>query len=152
MILMANPNPSHSFTKEDSKKGGKTTTPRKIIANSLRARVYCNSGCRIYPCPYQTLSHAKDARYKGKCALKHAPIKMQERITNLFLGGREGALKELTHVICDLAIKADNAKTLQAKSIYFDKLNKYLETAYGRIIKSETTGEVDHNITVRWKD
>jgi hypothetical protein len=140
------------ITKENAKelgrRGGKNTTAKKRMANALRARKWCNQTCPLYPCPYQIASHAREKEYKGRCALKAAPLKMQERIVNLFLKGRDGALRELTAVICDLAMRADADKSVRSKGLYCDKLMKFIEISYGRVEKIEHSGSIGGSTSV----
>lgn len=134
----------HELTREDRAKGGSQNTPTKRMANSIRMRKYCRQDCPLFPCPLQPLSE----KNKGRCALKKASLKLQQRTVNLFLKGRTGAIHELTKIIYEIAEKADKDGSLRAKGEYFDKLVKLIETAYGKVIKQEFDEPVE--IRVRW--
>ena len=139
---MRNGNPHHALTREDSMKGGR----KKSVAKALRHRKYCNQRCPMFPCPFTPASHSEkytDEKGKHKCALKDMPLKIQHRQIRILTGGREGAIKELREIVSDIGTKTDLEGTAKAKALYFDKLDKYTETAYGKIIKQEVSGDLN---------
>lgn len=132
--------------KELGSKGGKNTTDKKKLSNSMNSRKYCKPDCPMYPCPLQPAT--KKPEFKGLCALKEAPQDVQALMTNLFLKGREGAIREYTNNICEMALMAKRARGMNQKAVFSIQMKGFVETAYGKImnvkqdIKAEIKGEL----------
>ena len=132
----------HKLTRADQVKGGS----QKTVAKSLISRKFCTAKCPMFPCPFMPASHSEkytDERGRHRCALKEMPLKIQHRQIRILTGGREGAIKELREIVSDIGTKTDLEGTAKAKALYFDKLDKYTETAYGKIIKQEVSGDLN---------
>lgn len=128
-IVAVSPLTGATLTKKQSSKGGKAITDRKIIANSINTRKYCNNSCKLWPCPYMYLSHS--SMIKGKCALKQLPHRTQIRIERLYLKGEFGVIQELRNIIIKLAEYADTENNIDALKDYFKALTEYIKIVYG---------------------
>ena len=100
-IIAVSPITGSGITRAQASKGGMARTERKLIANSINTRKYCNKSCKLWPCPYMYLSHT--STIKGKCALKQLPYRIQIRIERLYLKGELGVVQELRNIIIKLA-------------------------------------------------
>ena len=115
------------------RKGGKTVTTARCLAQ----RKWCNSKCQLYPCFAQPLSISK---FKGKCALKEFPLRIQRRTIDLSLKGKEGFGHQIIELLCRLSAKTDvSDDPKEIRSLIYDVINVY-RTLYGN--KTILEGEV----------
>ncbi len=81
--------------REAGRMGGRVRSERKAVANSLRRRVWCEPGCKIFfSCPFARMSRKE---YENKCALKLQNANIQGFITSILLEENK-----LIEVICQL--------------------------------------------------
>jgi len=133
----------HKLTREDRSKGGKTVTKTKRLANSLKARKYCNKDCPLWPCTFQPLSEKK---YDGKCALKEMPARIQSRYIDLISKGKEGIKKHIVELLNDMWMESNNA-SFKDKYHLIRSANDFIKTFYGQ--KLDMSGEIGINANVR---
>jgi hypothetical protein len=145
--------PVNELTDEDRSKGGSNTTPMKALANSIRGRKWCSLECPFSDvCPMLPLSMSKESevmvgdRAKHPCKLKDAPLGVQRRIKNLFLGDEEGLLTEIRGAL--FVVGQNLGKDVKERLAYIDSLTKLHRVIYGD--KSNLNpGDQPFKITVR---
>ena len=107
----------HKLTKADNRKGGKSRSKRKAIANSLKNRKYCNTRCPLFPCFAEPLSHEK---YSGECALKKFPYNLQKKVIDLFLKGEQGMNTQIMHMLIEVSKGFDKSTWSDQRRIMYD--------------------------------
>ena len=150
MGLPEGQHPANELVQADRVKGGKSLSPLKILANSVRKRKYCTPECAFADaCPVLPLAMSREELLpngKSPCKLKTAPKSMQRRIQNMFLNGEEGLLLEIKQglFVVSTHLGDDNKERMQ----YADSLMKLHKTIYGE--KSQITASPEPlEITVR---
>jgi len=134
---------SHKLTDEDRKKGGKKKTPAKRIANRMNAIVNCSQKCPIWPCSFQPASKKK---FKGKCALKHMPPRVQKRTMDIMTKGSEGLKQHLTALVNDMMSDAELSGNFKDKFFMIKAGTELAKTFYGT--KLNVTGDMNVNANV----
>ncbi|MCD6477198.1 MAG: hypothetical protein J7K26_03525 [Candidatus Aenigmarchaeota archaeon] len=134
-IVAYSPITGATITRAQASKGGRARTKRKFIANAFRRRIYCNKSCRLYPCPYMTLSFTIEL--DGRCAVKHMPYAIRERIVNFYLKGDLGLVNELRKILIKMAEYVDMDKDLKDLRIYEKILIDYIKILYGKKTRVE---------------
>jgi hypothetical protein len=142
--------PFNVLTDGERAEGGKSLSPLKVLANSMRRRKYCSVQCSFADmCPVLPLSMSKEEMLpngKQPCKMKSAPQSMQRRIQNMFLNGEEGLLLEIKQslFVVSTHLGDDNKERMQ----YADSLMKLHKSIYGE--KSQLTSSPEPlEITVR---
>ena len=129
------PRHNHDFTPEELSKGGKSLSPLKVLANSVRRMKYCSMECPFSDvCPMLPLALSEppiivNTRVRHLCKLKDAPQAVKRRINNMFLNGEEGLLTEIKTAlfVTSTNLGNDNKERLQ----YADTLMRFHRSIYG---------------------
>lgn len=124
---------NHDLTPEERSKGGRSLSPLKILANSVRRRKYCTVECPFADsCPVLPLAQSEwtdESKQHHPCKLRDAPPAIKRRIANMFLNGEEGLLAEIKSTLFVTSTKlADDNKERLA---YADSLMKLHQRIYG---------------------
>jgi hypothetical protein len=135
-VVQKDPRCNHDFDKEEMSTGGKSLSPLKVLANSMRHRKWCSVECPFSDsCPMLPLAMAKEEQIIIKGVIKHpckrrdAPVAVQRRIANLFLNGEEGLLNEIrtSIFVTSTNLGNDNKERMQ----FTDTLMKFRNSIYG---------------------
>jgi len=142
--------PVNVLTNEERSDGGKSLSPLKILANSMRRRKYCTVQCDFADmCPVLPLSMSKEEMLpngKHPCKLKSAPKSMQRRIKNMFLNGEEGLLLEVKQSL--FVVSTHLGDDNKERMAYAESVLKLHKAMYGE--KSQITASPEPlEITVR---
>lgn len=145
--------PVNELTQDERIRGGSNTTPIKALANSVRKRKWCSITCPFSDvCPMLPLSMSKESEVmvdnvaKHPCKLKDAPVGVQRRIKNLFLGDEEGLLTEIKGAL--FIVGQNLTSDTKDRLAYVDSLTKLHRVIYGD--KSNVNaGDQPFKITVR---
>lgn len=150
MPLEKGQHPVNVLTPAENSLGGSSSSPLKILANSVRRRKYCNVKCMFLDmCPVLPLAMSREERLpngKQPCKLRDAPHAVQRRIKNMFLNGEEGLLLEIKQslFVVSTNLGQDNKERMQ----FADSLMKLHKSVYGE--KSQITASPEPlEITVR---
>jgi hypothetical protein len=141
---------NHDLTADERSKGGKSLSPLKILANSVRRRKYCTVECAFADsCPVLPLAQSEwtdESKQHHPCKLRDAPPAIKRRIANMFLNGEEGLLSEIksTLFVTSTKLADDNNERMQ----YADRLMKLHERIYGKE-KTFVTSQEPVEIVVR---
>ena len=137
---------AYKLTKADMARGGRRSTTKKSLARQKN----CNVKCVLFErCPLKVISEKK---YKGKCALKKMPVKIQNKVTNLFMKGETGMVDEMIRALFDLSVDVEKEGSIKARDIYCKNLKDFKEAIYGRKVKQEITGQLDTGDSVSVRD
>jgi hypothetical protein len=116
----------HKFTPEEAYKGGKTQSIYKSLANSLKKRKKCNSGCFYFEdCPLMPLSQSSEDK---KCMMKAFPESTRNRFKDVFLRGEEGMIDDIKKAIYQYGLTATD---LRGKKEYIELMLKLHKAIYG---------------------
>jgi len=142
--------PVNVLTDGERATGGKSLSPLKILANSIRRRKYCSVQCAFADmCPVLPLAMSKEEMLpngKQPCKLKSAPQSMQRRIQNMFINGEEGLLLEIKQSLFVVSTHLGNDN--KERMAYADSLMRLHKSIYGE--KSQLTSSPEPlEITVR---
>lgn len=126
------------WTKETAReaqlKSAMVRSERKAVAQSLRARVWCEPKCPLHvKCPFVGMSRIN---YEGKCALKRQDERIQGNTVDLLLN-KDKMLDVMLRTLADM-----NWETLgnfKNKSVFFDKVLALYQAIHG--IKSKVEVE-----------
>jgi hypothetical protein len=128
------PRYNHELTRDENVKGGKSLSPLKVLANSVRHIKYCSMECPFSDtCPMLPLAMSETImvgiRKKHPCKLKDAPQAVKRRISNMFLNGEEGLLTEIKTAlfVTSTNLGDDNKERMQ----YTDTLMRFHRSIYG---------------------
>lgn len=124
-------------------KGGKS----KSVAKGMNARKNCNGKCKMYPCWAEPLSKSK---YKGKCALKEFPKKIQERTLDFYTRGQDGFNRQLVELLTELGSDVQVSQNMNERRKYIRDVIEVRKSIYGAktILEGEMKTENKNTISI----
>jgi hypothetical protein len=126
------------WTKETARgaqlKSAKVRSERKIVAQSLRSRKWCEPKCPLYmKCPFVGMSQKN---YEGKCALKRQDERIQGNTVDLLLN-KDKMLDVMLRTLADM--NWETLGSFKNKSVFFDKVLALYQAVHG--VKSKVEVE-----------
>ncbi len=140
----------HKLSAKDRKKGGQTSSPAKAFASAFKTRLYCDSGCPVYPCPYEPFCWKPEhivkvrGRVKRKCIVRATmPAETQRRMLKIMQPSEKNFMRVLTELLTELNVEVAKDKNIDTLEKMIANTIKIHDTFWGKKTKQEISGSLD---------